>query len=137
MEDRLRALLDNSDIEEKLRLLMDLPGIHVNHEQETMEIIHDLLRVAPGDDKEHRREIFKKIVTAVLSYYIIPSSLPISELSRNNTWATRLSLNDGSLDGEALRLRIAPSPGRLIPLTLSVNVFSNIIKPNTFTSNGG
>ena len=116
---------------------MDLPGKEIDDEKATEAAIQDFLNAALDDgDKERRREIIKKIVTAVLKYHIIPSVLPTAELSRNNTWATELSPHDGSFDGEAFRIRIAPTPTKLIPLSLSVNLISTIVKPNTFTSNG-
>ncbi|OCH95262.1 FAS1 domain-containing protein [Obba rivulosa] len=88
------------------------------------------------DKKEKRKKILKAIIKAILSYHIIPSgSLPAAELVKNSTYATHLSLNDGSLDGKAFRLRIAPTP-KIVALTLSVNIYAKVVKPDIKASNG-
>ena len=61
-----------------------------------------------GDDK--KKEIIKKIAEAILSYHILPEYLTIEDLSKNSTFGTSLTLNDGSLDGSAQRIRVFTVP---------------------------
>lgn len=86
------------------------------------------------DDKEDkRRKIIQRIVGAILSYHVLPTAHDVVELASNTTHATNLTLQDGSLDGNSLRLRIGSTFGRS---GLSVNLFSKITGPEVFTSNG-
>ncbi|KDQ60570.1 hypothetical protein JAAARDRAFT_124834 [Jaapia argillacea MUCL 33604] len=75
-----------------------------------------------GEDKK-RKERFRKILTAVLLYHVIPEQLNKVNLAKNNTWATNLTLSDGSLDGEPYRLKVAAGP-----LGGYVNWYAKLIK---------
>ncbi|RDX45422.1 hypothetical protein OH76DRAFT_1559064 [Lentinus brumalis] len=76
----------------------------------------------------------KNFLKLVLLYQTLPSRLPTSELAKNLTHPTSLTVNDGSLDGEPFRVRVGRAPG-LLP-HLGVNLFSKIIRPNIPTANG-
>ncbi|EMD38694.1 hypothetical protein CERSUDRAFT_94231 [Gelatoporia subvermispora B] len=89
-----------------------------------------------NDDKEKRKQILKAIIKAILSYHIIPSgNLPAAELLKNSTYATGLTLHDGSLDGKAFRVLVSSVP-RIFPLTFSVNVYAKVVKHDIPASNG-
>ena len=87
------------------------------------------------DDKERKRKIIKKIVTAVLKYHILPGVLPAHTLATNNTYSSGLKLSDASLDSEALRVRISSDPRLMIPQA-RVNFYASIIHPDVKTENG-
>ncbi|KAI0807075.1 FAS1 domain-containing protein [Fomes fomentarius] len=74
----------------------------------------------------------KKILQYILSYQILPSNQPTSELAKNLTHPTSLKLSDGSLDGKPLRIRVARGLGP----TLSVTLSAAIIGPDLPASNG-
>ncbi|TDL27095.1 FAS1 domain-containing protein [Rickenella mellea] len=83
-------------------------------EAESLEFMED----KPDPDK--RKEILKKILTAVLSYHAIYQRLDAPALTENVTYATALRGFNGSLDGEYLRVRIGQRP-------LNVNLYAKII----------
>lgn len=95
---------------------------------------HQLDKDHSGDD-DKKKEIFKAIVTAILSYHILPEYLTVDDLSKNSTFATSLTINDGSLDGNAQRIRVLTYPRVIQPL-LIVNFRSKIIVPDVKAKNG-
>ncbi len=86
-------------------------------------------------DNEKKREIIKKILTAVLSYHILLEKLPAAELAKNATYPTSLKLDDGSLDSEPLRLRVS-SKVKLFHPTVNVNFYATITHPDVEAENG-
>lgn len=88
-----------------------------------------------SDDKERKHRIIKKILTAVLKYHILPEELSAKELAKNTTFATSLTLGDGSFNSEPLRLRIEQPP-RFFKPTLSLNFYAKVIFTDVKTKNG-
>jgi len=84
------------------------------------------------DDHERRKRILKKVVTAILSYHILPSKYSAGELSNNNTFATNLVLPDW-LDKRPLRIRVAST---LVPPMMYINFYSKVSHTNIPASNG-
>jgi hypothetical protein len=85
------------------------------------------------EDKERRRKIIKYIVSAVLSYHVIPQPFDVLALAKNSTHGTNLTLPDGSLDGKPLRVRVGRAP---FSPALTINLFSRVEGPEIVTSNG-
>lgn len=85
------------------------------------------------DDSDKRKEFFKKIVTAILSYHILPSPLAVHQLTENTTYATNLSLSDGSLGGQPLRINVHSS---VLPPSLSINLYSKVLRHDIRATNG-
>lgn len=83
------------------------------------------------EDDDKKKAFFKKIIAAVLAYHTVPAFLPGPKLFANTTYATNLTLPDGSLGGEALRLKVDGH----FPFPAAVNLFSKIVRP-VFTANG-
>ncbi|KII88874.1 hypothetical protein PLICRDRAFT_175133 [Plicaturopsis crispa FD-325 SS-3] len=79
------------------------------------------------------REELQKLLTAVLAYHVIPQSLDLHQLGENTTYSTSLTLHDGSLDGQPLRLRVKM---RGPHHRGSVNTFSKLLHDNVKTNNG-
>ncbi|KAK7693118.1 hypothetical protein QCA50_002684 [Cerrena zonata] len=108
-------------------LLQDIPLL------ESFVDVHQL-------DKDHsddkKKEIFKKIATTLLSYHILPEYLTVDDLSKNTTFATSLTINDGSLDGHAQRIRVASFPKFFQPPTVLINLLSKVIVPDVKAQNG-
>lgn len=94
------------------------------------EALDPLYASAEPDDR--RKEIFKRILTAVLKYHILPQKLNSAVLKSNTTYATSLAGPFGALDGQPVRLRIKPS----FPFGLTVNFFSKVIVHDIGTTNG-
>ncbi|KAI9056677.1 hypothetical protein FKP32DRAFT_1607820 [Trametes sanguinea] len=92
-----------------------------------------------GNDKsdKDKKEIIKAILKAVFTYETLRVAYNSSQLASNVTYPTALTLPDGSLDGEPLRVRIGTHP-TLFPnfQGVNVNVISHIIQPNVKTANG-
>ena len=108
-------------------------------EQEIFSIVegfvdYDLLD-DDDDDKERKRKIIKAIITAVLKYHILPGELPAATLATNNTYSTGLKLPEGSLDSEALRVRIVSEP-RVVHPKIRVNFYASIIYADVKAENG-
>ncbi|CDO74727.1 hypothetical protein BN946_scf184593.g9 [Trametes cinnabarina] len=106
--------------------------------------ILDILSAAEGivdlrSDKtdKDKKEIIKAILKAVFKYETLPAAYIASELASNVTYATSLTLPDGSLDGEPLRVRIGTHPSLFpFPTGVNVNVISHIVHPDIKTANG-
>lgn len=69
------------------------------------------------------KEHLKKIVTAILSYHILPEKHTFKDLTANVTHATHLSSVFGGLNDEPLRLRV----GHAFPLGLTINSFAHVV----------
>ncbi|KAJ3478455.1 hypothetical protein NLI96_g9737 [Meripilus lineatus] len=93
-----------------------------------------MLEQSEGDD-DHKKKVIKKIIRAVLSYHILPTALPAAELGKNLTHPTSLKLKDGSLDGQALRIRVAVTPKPFRPV-ITVNMFAKVVLPDIKAKNG-
>ncbi|KAL6309175.1 FAS1 domain-containing protein [Sparassis latifolia] len=103
---------------------------------------HDLFQVAHGfidlgstsECNSLKHSDMAKIIRAVLLYHILPAALPTNELAKNTTRATNLTLSDGSLGGEPLRVRVSYA-SRIAPI-LAVNVYAKIVKGDISAANG-
>lgn len=93
---------------------------------EALAAAEGLVQFQEGQDGKDRKAFLKAVLKAILKYETLPSALPISELVKNVTYATSLTLPDGSLDGEALRIRVGSGPGLFSP-HVDVNVISRIL----------
>lgn len=90
---------------------------------------------AADDDKhgDRKKKVIKKIVSAVLSYHVVPHPLPLSAILDNTTYATNLTIGHGFLDGEASRIRVA---NRFLGFGITVNIFSRVIGFPVAATNG-
>jgi uncharacterized surface protein with fasciclin (FAS1) repeats len=81
-----------------------------------------------GDEDEKRarwRALLKRVVRAVISYHVLPHPHTAQSLAVNTTHATNLTLPEGSLAGDPLRIRVGAA--RLGPHPpLAVNFFSKL-----------
>ncbi|KAI0822649.1 hypothetical protein BC628DRAFT_654431 [Trametes gibbosa] len=102
-----------------------------------LDAAEGLVQLTDGRNKKDRKAFLKAILKAILTYETLPTALLASELGKNVTFATSLTLPDGSLDGEALRIRVSSSPA-LLPhhVGLDVNVVSKIVWSDIQTKNG-
>jgi uncharacterized surface protein with fasciclin (FAS1) repeats len=82
-----------------------------------------------SDDKKER---FRKLIQAILSYHIIPKALDASMLTDYITHPTNLSISD-AMNGHPLRLRVEHT---LLPPATTVNLYSKVIEANIEASNG-
>jgi uncharacterized surface protein with fasciclin (FAS1) repeats len=90
-----------------------------------------------GDDDDERkkrwRKIIRKIIGAVITYHVLPQEVDWPGLLVNSTYATNLTLHDGSLDGEPLRIHVGQ---KLVPPAIVINYLSYVRGPQNLTSNG-
>lgn len=113
---------DDDDDDDKVTSLSDLA--------EAIEAEPWLLNSDDDDDdkdKKRRKEIFKKIVHAVLQYHILPQDHTSAQLAQNSTVATILKPHDGSADGLARRIHVQK---QLIPPALVLNFYAKIQSSN-------
>ncbi|EJD02076.1 FAS1 domain-containing protein [Fomitiporia mediterranea MF3/22] len=98
-----------------------------------VDLVHylDTFEEGPSQVKAEPSEKLKKIVTAILSYHIIPDGLELASLTKNTTYPTKLSHVFGALNDEPLRLRV----GAGFPF-VRVNFYSGIIRPDIAATNG-
>ncbi|KAL4065437.1 FAS1 domain-containing protein [Scleroderma yunnanense] len=83
--------------------------------------------------KEDRKRCFARIVRGILAYHILPERYSSHELLENSTYATNLTLKDGSMDYQPLRLTVERS---IVPPGLKVNMHSFITARNIEAKNG-
>lgn len=84
-------------------------------------------------DKKKHKKILIWILRAILAYHILPAPLDVNKLSENTTYATNLTLPDGSLDGQPLRIRVDRS---LLPPSTKINLLTKVVRPNIGSVNG-
>lgn len=87
------------------------------------------LSVLDDSEKEEHKKFIKKIITGILSYHILPSSLKAHQLAKNATYATSLHLPHA----EPLRIKVDAS---LLPPSLKINLFTRVVKHNVHAANG-
>ena len=96
----------------------------------------DMLVMAEGlvnNNSASDKDTIKAFIKAILLYQTLPLRLSSFDLAKNLTHATSLTLYDGSLHGEPLRVRVSKGPG---PSPLAVNLISPIMHPNIPATNG-
>ena len=84
-------------------------------------------------DKEKRKEALANIIHKIAAYHILPETYETADLVQNSTYATNLTLNDGSMDWKPLRLSILSIP---VPPRLKINMFVEVTKRDIKTKNG-
>lgn len=84
-------------------------------------------------DKEKRKEALANIIQKIAAYHILPESYETADLIQNSTYATNLTLNDGSMDRKPLRLSILSTS---IPPRLRINIFVKVTKRDIKAKNG-
>ncbi|TCD59810.1 hypothetical protein EIP91_011407 [Steccherinum ochraceum] len=99
---------------------------------ETFAALEDLI-----DEKhdDHKKEILKRIVGAILSYHILPHSLSGEDLAKNTTFGTSYAPNDGAFDGKPLRIHVERQ-FRLLHPSLVINFYAKVWKSDIQASNG-
>ena len=105
--------------------------------EELLETSGDLTEMLEGYlNRAHEpdQDKIKKFIKLSLLYNILPEETPLHKLRSNHTFATSLKLEDGSLDGEPLRIHVGKSFG--FDFRPSVNFVSKVLVPDIPTSNG-
>lgn len=98
--------------------------------------IEDLLVAAEGlmnSNYKPDEDTLRKILEYILLYETLPSRFTASDLSKNATFATSLTLPDGSFDSQPLRVRASPGLG---PRSLHLNLFVSVVKGDVPAANG-
>lgn len=95
--------------------------------------IEELDDVPESPDKDHRKEALGRIVRGILAYHILPEEYDSATLVQNSTYATNLTLKDGSMDHQPLRLSVQST---VVPPRLRINKVVDVIKRDTIASNG-
>lgn len=95
--------------------------------------VEELDNIPESRDKDHRKEALARIIRAILAYHILPKKLDSTALVQNSTYATNLTLNDGSMDYQPLRLSVQST---IVPPRLRINTVVDVIKRDTEASNG-
>ncbi|KAG2158046.1 uncharacterized protein EDB93DRAFT_741764 [Suillus bovinus] len=108
-----------------------------------LDVAHDLghlvLQVEELDDipesryKDHRKEALGRIIRGILAYHILPEKLDSTALVQNSTYATNLTLKDGSMNYQPLRLSVQST---IVPPRLRINTVVDVISRDTEASNG-
>lgn len=129
-----------------------LPRHHGNHRHDASlapfltadpgDVTHDLgdlvrraeeLEKEDSRAKEKHKEALASIIHKIVAYHILPESYEIADLIQNSTYATNLTLDDGSMDWEPLRLSVL---GTSIPPRLRINMFAEVTKKDIKAKNG-
>lgn len=95
--------------------------------------IEELDDMPDSRDKDHRKEALGRIVRGILAYHILPEKLDSAALVENSTYATNLTLKDGSMDHEPLRLSVQST---VVPPRLRINTVVDVIQRDIQASNG-
>lgn len=123
------ALSDPAAIPSDIYSSFDLSEIFSEIEEFEASLVDD----ENDPDKERRKKFIRILVRAILAYHILPQGLDAPQLARNTTYATNLTVPDGALDKEPLRIRVASS--KLFPV-IKINVLATVIKPDIGAKNG-
>ncbi|KAH7889862.1 FAS1 domain-containing protein [Phlebopus sp. FC_14] len=110
---------------------------------DSRDIAHDLTHLVlqaeeldlqpDSPDKEHRKEALGRILRGILAYHILPKWHDSFSLIENSTFATNLTLKDGSMDYEPLRLSVQSTT---VPPRLRINTFVEVTKRDIEAKNG-
>lgn len=95
--------------------------------------VEELDDIPESRDKDHRKEALGRIIRGILAYHILPEKLDSAALVQNSTYATNLTLKDGSMDYQPLRLSVQST---IVPPRLRINTVVDVIKRDTEASNG-
>ncbi|KAH7906233.1 hypothetical protein BJ138DRAFT_1223351 [Hygrophoropsis aurantiaca] len=95
--------------------------------------VEQLDNTPDDDDKKHRKEVLARIIRGILAYHILPEKLESTQLVENNTYATNLTLKDGSFDYEPLRISVQSTT---VPPRLRINQIVDVTKRDIGASNG-
>ncbi|KAG1754147.1 FAS1 domain-containing protein [Suillus lakei] len=95
--------------------------------------VEELDDIPESRDKDHRKEALGRIIRGILAYHILPEKLDSAALVQNSTYATNLTLKDGSMDYQPLRLSVQST---IVPPRLRINTLVDVIKRDTEASNG-
>ncbi|THH31759.1 hypothetical protein EUX98_g2420 [Antrodiella citrinella] len=106
-----------------------------NKDLSALESLAALEALVDEDHDDHKKEILKRIVGAILSYHILPHSLSAADLAKNTTFGTSYAAKDGAFDGKPLRIHVA-GQWKLLHPTLVVNFYAKVVKPDIQTANG-
>ncbi|KAG1760056.1 hypothetical protein EDD22DRAFT_980795 [Suillus occidentalis] len=94
------------------------------------DIAHDLGHLVLQD---HRKEALARIIRGILAYHTLPEKLDSAALVQNSTYATNLTLKDGSMDHQPLRLSVQST---IVPPRLRINTVVDVIRRDIEASNG-
>lgn len=95
--------------------------------------VEELDDIPESRDKDHRKEALGRIIRGILAYHILPEKLDSAALVQNSTYATNLTLKDGSMDYQPLRLSVQST---IVPPRLRINTVVDIIERDIEASNG-
>lgn len=95
--------------------------------------VEELDDIPESRDKDHRKEALGRIIRGILAYHILPEKLDSAALVQNSTYATNLTLKDGSMDYQPLRLSVQST---IVPPRLRINTVVDVIKRDIEASNG-
>ncbi|KAH8096833.1 FAS1 domain-containing protein [Cristinia sonorae] len=87
------------------------------------------------DDDPLKRNFKRAVVTAVLSYHILPHTLSGSALARNTTYETTYAPVDGMYGGEPQRIHAKHHFQRLKP-DFTLNFHASVVKTDIKAANG-
>ncbi|KAI6036790.1 FAS1 domain-containing protein [Pisolithus microcarpus] len=124
-----------------------LPG-HGRHDEKVDNVCHarpindlehlilqveQLDHLSDTEDREKRKECLARLVHAVLSYHTLPEKYTSAQLHENSTFATKLTLKDGSFDHQPLRISVQ---SKILPPKLKVNFYAGVTQHDIEASNG-
>lgn len=95
--------------------------------------VEELDDIPESRDKDHRKEALGRIIRGILAYHILPEKLDSAALVQNSTYATNLTLKDGSMDYQPLRLSVQST---IVPPRLRINTVVDVIRRDIEASNG-
>lgn len=95
--------------------------------------VEELDDIPESRDKDHRKEALARIIRGILAYHTLPEKLDSAALVQNSTYATNLTLKDGSMDYQPLRLSVQST---IVPPRLRINTVVDVIRRDTEASNG-
>ncbi|EIW85335.1 FAS1 domain-containing protein [Coniophora puteana RWD-64-598 SS2] len=93
----------------------------------------DLNKAPCSFENDKRKQSLARIVRRILEYNIIPEKLVAHDLTKNSTYATNLTLSDGSLDYKPLRISVQSDN---IPPRLRLNKVVDIVRRDVMATNG-
>ncbi|KAH0830435.1 FAS1 domain-containing protein [Lanmaoa asiatica] len=105
----------------------------VSHLGDLLRRTEELEKEPDSPDKKKRKEALASVIHKIVAYHILPESYETADLVRNSTYATNLTLHDGSMDCEPLRLSVLSTS---VPPRLRINMFVEVTKRDIKARNG-
>ncbi|KAI6126217.1 hypothetical protein EV401DRAFT_1935076 [Pisolithus croceorrhizus] len=105
----------------------------INDLEQLILQVEQLDHLSDIEDREKCKERLAHFVHRVLAYHTLPEKLTSAQLHENSTYATKLTLKDGSFDHQPQRISVQ---SKILPPSLKINFYAGVTRRDVEASNG-